>query len=76
MGKLFVLDYDFHIFKVSGKEEVKRKRMCFSKVEELLKAYREKKEALFMGAIPYNDNFKIYSATLEEMDLASIDVLL
>lgn len=57
-------------------KKVEKRRHYFDKVEDLLQAYREKKDALFMGCIKYNDNFKIYKAIFEEIDIKGIDVLM
>lgn len=53
-------------------KKVERKRLYFDKVEE----YRNKKDSLFMGCIKYNDNFKIYKAIFEEIDIKGIDMLM
>lgn len=73
----YVLEYDFHTYTVNMEcKKVEKRRHYFDKVEDLLQAYREKKDALFMGCIKYNDNFKIYKAIFEEIDIKGIDVLM
>lgn len=73
----YVLEYDFHMYTVNMEcKKVEKRRHYFDKVEDLLQAYREKKDALFMGCIKYNDNFKIYKAIFEEIDIKEIDVLM
>lgn len=73
----YVLEYDFHIYTINMEcKKVERKRLYFDKVEELLEGYRNKKDALFMGCIKYNDNFKIYRAIFEEIDIKGIDMLM
>ena len=42
----------------------------------MLRAYREKKEALFMGIIKYNTDFHIYKCDFEDVDIAGIDILM
>jgi hypothetical protein len=75
--KIYVLEYDFTVYTVNLEaKETKRKREFFDKIEDLIAEYREKKEALFMGFIKYNNNFKIYEAKFYEMDISAVDVLL
>ena len=73
----YVLEYDFHMYTINMEcKSVQRKWLYFDKVEELLEEYRKKKDALFMGCIKYNDNFKIYKAIFEEIDIKGIDMLM
>lgn len=73
----YVLEYDFHMYTINMEcKGVERKRLYFDKIEDLLAEYRSKKNALFMECINYNDNFKIYKAIFEEIDIKSIDALM
>lgn len=73
----WMLQYDFHQLTIQLQEKkVVTKKLYFDRIEELLEAYREKKDALFMGAIPYNDNFHLYRVNFQELDLSQIDVLM
>ena len=73
---MYVLEYDFHIYTIYMEcKKIEHKKEYYDKVEDLIKAYRKKKDAMFMG-IPYNDNFKVFKAVLEEIDLNSINSLL
>lgn len=73
----YVLEYDFHVYTINMEcKKVERRTEHFDKVEELLAAYRARKDVLFMGCIKCNDNFKIYKATYEEIDIKGIDILM
>lgn len=75
--KVYVLEYDFTVYTVNLEaKETKKKKEFFDKIEDLIAEYREKKEALFMGFIKYNSNFKIYEAIFHEMDISAVDALL
>lgn len=73
----WMLQYDFHLYNINMEcKEVITKREFYERVEDMLRAYREKKEALFMGIIKYNTDFHIYKCDFEEVDTAGIDILL
>ncbi|AVM69738.1 hypothetical protein C3V36_11105 [Lachnospiraceae bacterium oral taxon 500] len=74
---VWVLEWDFHLYTVNFEEkEVNREILYFDRFEELLATYRKKKNALFMGCLNYNTNFKLYKGNCEEADIKSLDELL
>lgn len=73
----WVLEYDFHLYTIHFEEkEVTRKRVYIDKVEELIAVYRSKRDAMFAGCINYNDNFKVYKAVCQEVDISMIEALM
>ena len=71
------MKYKFHLYTTNLVEKETDKRLkYFEKIEELIKSYRKNKNALFMGAIKYNTDFKIYKAACKEVDINFIDGLL
>lgn len=76
--KIFIMEYDSKLITINLEEkEIKHHILIFTKLEELIATYREKRDALFMGMINYNVNFKIYGVTgLKEINLEALDSLL
>ena len=74
---LWVLEYNFHLYTINLEEkEVTPTKEYFDTIEELLKAYRDKKDALFCECINYNTDFHIYRGLLEEQNIEQINNLL
>lgn len=75
--KRYVLRWKFHMYTINFEEKsVEDREEVFDKFEDLLKCYREKKNALFAGHINYNTDFKVYTALLQEHDITKLDELL
>ena len=75
--KRYFLRWKFHLYTVQFEEKsIEDREASFDKFEDLLKCYREKKEALFAGCIPYNTDFEVYTAILEKQDISKLDALL
>lgn len=75
--KRYCLRYKFHVYNINLEEKsVEEREHFFEKFEDLLKCYREKKNALFANCINYNTDFKVYTALLQEHDIAKLDALL
>ena len=75
--KRYFLHWKFHLYTINFEEKrVEDREEVFEKFEDLLKCYREKKNALFAGCINYNTDFKVYTAELTEQDISKPDELL
>lgn len=75
--KRYILRWKFHAYNINFSEiSVEDREECFDKFEDLLRCYREKKNALFANCINYNTDFKVYTCILEEHDIAKLDALL
>lgn len=75
--KRYCLRWNFHLYTINFEEkEVKQREEYFDKFEDLLKCYREKKNALFAGCINYNTNFEVYTVELKQQDIKKLDELL
>ena len=74
---VWVLEYNFHLYTINLEEkEVTPTKEYFDTIEDLLKAYREKKDSLFCECINYNTDFHIYRGLLEEQNIEQINNLL
>ena len=74
---VWVLEYNFHLYTINLEEkEVTPTKEYFDTIEDLLKASREKKDALFCECINYNTDFHIYRGLLEEQNIEQINNLL
>ena len=66
-----------HIYNINFEEKsVETKEETFEKFEDLLKCYREKKQALFAECINYNTDFEVYIAILKKQDIKKLDEFL
>ena len=75
--KRYFLRWKFHLYTIDFEEKsVEDREECFDKFEDLLKCYREKKNALFSGCINYNTDFEVYTAELKQQDIKKLDELL
>ena len=75
--KRYILSWKFHCYTINFEEKsVENREESFDKFEDLLKFYREKKNALFAGCINYNTDFKVYTALLQEHDIKKLDEFL
>lgn len=75
--KRYILRWKFHLYTVQFEEKsVEDREAYFDKFEDLLKCYREKKEALFAGCINYNTDFEVFTCVLEKQDISKLDALL
>ena len=75
--KRYFLRWKFHLYTINLEEKsVEDREASFDKFEDLLKFYREKKNALFAGCINYNTDFKVYTALLQEHDIEKLNALL
>ena len=75
--KKYFLQWKFHMYTINFEEKsVENREQSFDKFEDLLKCYREKKNALFANCINYNTDFKVYTALLQEHDIRKLDELL
>ena len=74
---VWVLEYNFHLYTINLEEkEVTPTKEYFDTIEDLLKTYRKKKDALFCGCINYNTDFHIYRGLVEEQNIEQINNLL
>ena len=74
---VWVLEYNFHLYTINLEEkEVTPTKEYFDTIEDLLKTYRKKKDALFCECINYNTDFHIYRGLLEEQNIEQINNLL
>ena len=72
--KRYFLQWKFHCYTINFKEKsVEDREESFDKFEDLLKCYREKKNALFANCINYNTDFKVYTAELQQQDIRKLD---
>lgn len=75
--KRYFLRWKFYLYTIDFEvKEVQQREECFDKFEDLLKCYREKKNALFSGCINYNKDFEVYTAVLQQQDISKLDDLL
>ena len=75
--KRYVLRWKMHIYNINFEEKsVETKEETFEKFEDLLKCYREKKQALFAECINYNTDFEVYTAILKKQDIKKLDEFL
>lgn len=77
-SKVYVLQYDFNIYDVRtfDLKEVRHKKLYYDKIENLIADYRSKKNQLFAGILPTTENFKIYVARCQEVNIDQLDILL
>lgn len=73
----YLLRWKFHLYNIHLEEvKIETREEYFDKFEDLLKCYREKKEALFAGCINYNTDFEVYTVVLEKQDISKLDAFL
>ena len=77
-SKIYVLQYDFNIYNVRTFElkEVRHEKFYYDKIENLVADYRRKRNQLFANILPVTENFKIYVARCQELDINQLDILL
>ena len=77
MEKRYLLKWKFHAYNINFEEtKVENREQYFSDKFDLLKCYKEKKNALFAGCINYNTDFEVYTVFLERQDITQLDACL
>ena len=75
--KKYCLRYKFHVITVNMEEKSVEQRECFFEhFEDLLKCYREKKNAKAYGFINYNTDFEVFTVEFKQQDIKKLDELL
>lgn len=75
--KRYILQWKFHVYNIQFQEvRIEDREECFDKFEDLLKCYRQKKNALFAETIHYNTDFRVFTCIMEEHDISQLDALL
>ena len=75
--KRYCLRWKFHLYNINFEEKgIEEREIFFDKFEDLLKCYREKKNALFANCIHYNTDFEVYTAEFKQQDIKKLDEFL